>query len=225
MDIEGCDLLSGALKRISEAINSSLRREGEKPTIGVYRPSLLGACLLRQWLIYNRGLPISEEKAGMFKIGELFHGFLGNALRASEIEVLEVEAPIQVLVPFKNGPVWINGKADALIKIDGEKYVVEVKSIRRLPKQPLNHHVDQMHFYLAALNCKNGFIIYLEKSALGHAVHPVKFQVEIFNGLIGRAQRLHEALVKNERPKPDAQHWECKFCEFKEECMGYGGKT
>jgi CRISPR-associated protein Cas4 len=207
------------IKRIDEAISNCLRREAEKPTVGVYRPSLLSACLLRQWLIYKRGLAISEEKAGIFKIGELFHGFLANVLKKGQIEVLAVEAPIQILLPIQPNPLWINGKADALIKVGDEKYVLEVKSIRRLPKHPLKHHVEQLHVYLAALNCQNGFIVYLEKSALRHKVFPVKFEQETFSGLLERAQRLHKTLIAGDKPKPDAEPWECRFCEFKDECQ------
>jgi hypothetical protein len=97
---------------------------------------------------------------------------------------------------------------------------IEVKSIRRLPKHPLKHHVEQLHFYLAALNCQNGFIIYLEKSALKHRVFPVKFELKPFlTGCLERAQKLHNALITDGRPKPDAQPWECRFCEFKNECV------
>jgi len=208
------------LKCIDEAINNSLKSETEKLTTGFYRPSLLSTCILRQWLIYKRGLAVSEEKAGIFKIGELFHSFLTNVLKRGQIEVLAVEAPIQILLPIQPNPLWINGKADALIKVGDEKYVLEVKSIRRLPKHPLKHHVEQLHFYLAALNCQNGFIIYLEKSALKHRVFPVKFEQTVFNGLLERAQKLHNALITDGRPKPDAQPWECRFCEFKNECKG-----
>ncbi len=212
-----------ALRRISEAISSSLRREVEKPTVGVYRPSLISSCMLRQWLIYKRGLAISEEKAGIFKIGELFHNFLENALKTSQIEVLAVEVPIQILLPLRPAPLWINGKADALIKVEGIKYVAEFKSIRHLPEQPLTHHVEQLQFYLAALNCQNGFLIYLEKSALRHSIFPVKFKEAAFNALLDRVQRLHKALITDEAPKPDAQPWECRFCEFKDECSGNKG--
>ena len=207
-----------AIKRIDEAISNCLRRECEKPTVGIYRPSLLSACLLHQWLIYKRGLAISEEKAGIFKIGELFHSFLAEALKTSHIEVLAVEVPLQILLPLQPAPLWINGRADALIKVENEKYVAEFKSIRRLPEQPLRHHVEQLNLYLAALNCQNGFVIYLEKSALKHKVFPVKFEQTVFDGLLERAQRLHKALITNEKPEPDAEPWECKFCEFKGEC-------
>lgn len=208
------------LKCIDEAINNSLKSEVEKPSIGVYRPSLLSACMLRQWYIYTRGLAISEEKAGIFKIGELFHSFLENALKTSRIEVLAVEAPIQILVPLQPTPLWINGKADVLVEVGNEKYVVEFKSIRCLPRQALRHHVEQLNLYLAALNCQNGFIIYLEKSALKHRVFPVKFEQTVFNGLLERAQRFHKALMAGEKPKPDAEPWECRLCEFKNECKG-----
>jgi len=226
VNVEGSGFSEEASKRISEvisevisgAISSCLKRECEKPTFGVYRPSLLSACLLRQWLIYKRGLTISEEKAGIFKIGELFHGFLANALKTGQIEVVAVEVPIQILLPLQPAPLWISGKADALLRVENEKYVAEFKSIRRLPKHPLKHHAEQLNIYLASLNCKNGFIIYLEKSALKHRVFPVKFEQQIFNMLLERAQRLHKALIKDEKPNPDAQPWECRFCEFKGEC-------
>jgi CRISPR-associated protein Cas4 len=220
MEVEGFKPVDEALKCISEALSNCLRRETEKPTVGVYRPSLISSCILRQWLIYRNGLAISEEKAGIFKIGELFHNFLENALKTSKIEVLAVEVPIQILLPLQPNPLWINGKADALIKVGEEKYVLEVKSIRRLPRHPLKHHVEQLHFYLAALNCQNGFITYLEKSALKHSIFPVKFENATFNSLLERAQRLHKALMANEKPKPDAEPWECRFCEFKNECKG-----
>jgi len=225
MTVEGCKPVEEALKYISEAINSCLRRECEKLTVGVYRPSLISACMLRQWLIYKKGLAISEEKAGIFKIGELFHGFLAGALKTSQIEVLAVEAPIRILLPLQPNPLWISGKADAYIRVRDEKYVLEVKSIRRLPKQALKHHVEQLQLYLAALNCQNGFIIYLEKSALQHSVFPVRFELSVFNGLLERVQRLHEALMRNEKPEPDAEPWECRFCEFKDECRGEAGRA
>jgi CRISPR/Cas system-associated exonuclease Cas4 (RecB family) len=218
LNVEDGSTVWEALKRISEAVRGSLKLEDEKPTVGVYRPSLISTCMLRQWLVYKRGLTISEEKAGIFKIGELFHGFLENALRTSQIEVLAVEAPIQVLLPLHPSMLRINGKADAQVKIGGERYVIEVKSIRRLPESPLKHHVEQLHFYLAALNCKIGFIIYLEKSALKHRVFPVKFEATVFNRLLERVQKLHTALIANEKPRPDGQPWECGLCEFKSEC-------
>ena len=64
VNVEADGLVEETSKIISEAISSCLRREVEKPTVGIYRPSLLSACILRQWLIYKRGLTISEEKAG-----------------------------------------------------------------------------------------------------------------------------------------------------------------
>ncbi|MEM3153256.1 MAG: PD-(D/E)XK nuclease family protein [Candidatus Bathyarchaeia archaeon] len=208
------------LKVIEEAISRALSRDVEKPKVGFYRPSLISACLRRQWLIYKRGLAIGEEKAGIFKIGELFHGFLGSALKIPEIEGLELEVPIQIMLPFEEGFVWINGRADVKMQVGDEKYVVEVKSVKRLPSSPLKHHVEQLQFYLAALNCRKGFILYIEKSAMHHRAFPVNFELEMFRGLIQRVRRLHEALTSDSKPEADAENWECRFCEFKRECDG-----
>lgn len=211
---------SKALKLIEEAINRAFNRDVEKPRIGIYRPSLISACLLRQWLIYRKGIMIGEEKAGIFKVGELFHGFLGNVLKTSEVEGLELEVPIQIMLPLEEGFVWVHGKADAKIRLEGEMYVVEVKSISRLPNNPLRHHVEQLQFYLAALNCKAGFVIYLDKSAMRRKIFTVSFEPEIFRRLLERVKRLHKALTSDFKPEPDAEEWECRFCEFKNECDG-----
>ncbi|MGC8999347.1 MAG: hypothetical protein ACP5JW_08220, partial [Candidatus Bathyarchaeia archaeon] len=68
-------------------------------------------------------------------------------------------------------------------------------------------------------------LIYLEKSALKHSIFPVKFEEAVFYALLDRVQKLHEALITDEKPKPDAQHWECRFCEFKGECDGNTGDS
>jgi CRISPR/Cas system-associated exonuclease Cas4 (RecB family) len=225
---------------LASAIKAALRYEAdaEKPTMGIYRPSLLPLCLRRQWLIYKRGLPVSEEKAGIFRIGELFHGFLSQAFRSSGLNVRAEEAPFVIVLleeepkpELEPGPGLelglgprISGRADLILGIDGEAYIIEAKSIRRLPKEPLRHHVAQLQLYLAGLGLKRGFLVYLDKEALRHAIFPIEYNASLLKGILERARRLHEALLSDRSPEPDGEPWECRYCEFRGECEGKTGR-
>lgn len=212
------------LELLSQIISDSLKYEVEKPKIGVYRPSLLPRCLLRQFNIYRYGVLISEEKAGIFKIGELFHSFLNSSLFSTEkVKVKAIEAPFIILVPFKREFIRIIGKADSIININQEDYIVEVKSIWKLPEKALKHHISQVMPYMAGYGLKKGFIIYLDKRALRHRIFAVEFDKKELERLIERAHRLHEALLKKNPPEPDAKTWEGRYCEFRRKCKRQHG--
>jgi len=210
--------MSGAELVLSEAIHAALRADEDRPRIGWYRPSLLSSCLRRQFLIYKRGILISEEKAGLFEIGRMFHEFLDRTLRAGGLVVKAVEAPFIIVHFCGDEPIRVNGRADLILSVDGEEYVVEVKSVRKLPSAPFKHHVQQLNLYLGAYGIKRGSLIYLEKQVLAHKIFPVEFSLEAFKLLLNRAARLHQALISNSPPKPDNEEWECRYCEFKNEC-------
>ena len=218
--------MGGAEFVLSEAIRAALRAEEDCPRIGWYRPSLLPSCLRRQFLIYKRGVIVPEEKMGLFKIGEMFHEFLDRTLKAGGLEVKEVEAPFVIVCFCSSELIRVNGRADLILSVDGEEYVVEVKSVRKLPKEPFKHHVQQLNLYLGAYGIKRGFLIYLEKQALAHRIFPVEFSLETFKLLIDRARALHRHLTTDDMPKPNAEAWECRFCEFRTECnRGLGEST
>jgi CRISPR/Cas system-associated exonuclease Cas4 (RecB family) len=203
---------------LSEAIHAALRADEDRPRMGFYRPSLLPSCLRRQFLIYKRGVIVPEEKMGLFKIGEMFHEFLDRTLRAGGLTVRAVEAPFVIVHFCGDEPIRVEGRADLILSVDGEEYVVEVKSVRKLPKEPFKHHVQQLNIYLGAYGIKRGFLIYLEKQALAHRIFPVEFSLEAFKLLLDRAAGLHQALISDSPPKPDNEEWECRYCEFRGEC-------
>ena len=206
-----------ALNIIEVAVREALKRDFEKPTIGVYYPSLLPSCLLRQYWIYTEGHAVSAEKSGVFKIGELFHGFLTDALKSSGAVLEGLEKPIVLAV--KHGDSWIrlSGRVDALLNVNGERLILEVKSISSLPGEPLEHHVMQVQPYLLALNVEKALIIYLEKHNLSWRIFQVGFDSKLMEILLERAKTLHESLSSRNPPKP-GHSWECKYCEFGGKC-------
>lgn len=208
-------------KVVEECLRRALTRNVEKPVIGVYYPSLLPSCLLRQYLIYSEGYTVGLEKSGVFKIGELFHGFLMNALKSSDAHV-EVEK--NVVLAVKRGDHWIkiSGRVDAVLSIGDERLVLEIKSIASLPENPLEHHVVQIQPYLLALNASKGLIVYLEKKKLSWRIFETPFESKLFDRLVERAGILHEHLMLKRPPKPE-RSWECRYCEFEEKCRSVRG--
>ncbi len=195
----------------------ALTRDLEKPTIGVYYPSLLPSRLLRQYRIYREGIAVSLEKSGVFKIGELLHDFLSGALKSDGTLTCEFEKPIVLAV--KHGESWIriSGRVDAVLSVNGENVVLEVKSISKLPGKSLEHHVMQIQPYLLALNNQRGLIVYLEKHRLSWRIFEVPFDGKLMDSILKRAKTLHESLTSKNPPKPE-RSWECKYCEFGSKC-------
>jgi CRISPR/Cas system-associated exonuclease Cas4 (RecB family) len=202
---------------IEEALKKTLTRAVEKPKPGWYYPSLLPSCLLRQYWIYKEGHTVSLEKSGIFKIGELFHGFLTGALKSEGVLKVESEKPITLAV--KRGDVWvrISGRVDALVENGEVKMIVEVKSISKLPERPLEHHVMQVQPYMLALGVEKTILVYLEKIDLSWRIFEVSFNSNVFEKMVKRAVMLDEALTEDRALKPEPS-WECRYCEFKERC-------
>jgi len=202
---------------LEEALKKALKREVEKPTVGTYYPSLLPSCLLRQYWIYLEGYAISLEKSGVFKIGELFHGFMTNALKSCDLVVEDVEKPVVLAVRHDDSWIRISGRVDAVLNVNGERLILEVKSIAKLPDEPLKHHLMQVQPYLLALNVRRGLIVYFEKRNLSWRIFEVPFDPKLMDALVERAKTLHEHLLSKTPPKP-SRSWECKYCELREKC-------
>jgi CRISPR-associated exonuclease Cas4 len=202
---------------IDECLRKALMREVEKPRQGWYYPSLLPSCLLRQFWIYREGHVVSLEKSGIFKIGELFHDFLTEALKMSEDLKVETEKPIMLAIKYNDRWIRLSGRIDAVLDLNGEKFIVEVKSIGRRPNEPLDHHVMQIQPYMLALGTEKAVVVYLDKTDLTWCVFEVYFNPDLLEKMIERTITLDKALMENKAPTAEPS-WECKYCEFWERC-------
>jgi len=202
---------------IEEVLKRALTRTVEKPKPGWYYPSLLPSCLLRQYWIYKEGHTVSLEKSGVFKIGELFHEFLTDALKSDGLLMVESEKPVILAVKYGGKWVRLSGRVDILLERDGVKAIVEVKSISKLPEKPLEHHVMQIQPYMLALNVEKAILVYLEKISLSWRIFEASFDSSVFEKMVERAVMLDKALAEDRAPKSEPS-WECRYCEFKERC-------
>jgi CRISPR-associated protein Cas4 len=202
---------------VEECLKRALTREIEKPKQGWYYPSLLSSCLLRQYWIYREGHTVSLEKSGIFKIGELFHVFLTNALKLRENLNVETEKPVMLIIKHGNRWIRLSGRIDVVLEVNGEKFIVEVKSISKLPDEPLDHHVMQIQPYMLALGVQKAIVLYLDKTNLNWKIFEVYYNPDLLEKIIERAVTLDKALMDGKAPTAESS-WECKYCEFKERC-------
>lgn len=209
-----------AAQFLEQILLSALTREREQLEQGVYRPSLLPSCLRRQYYIYTLGEDVEPEKAGIFEIGHIFHIYISQVLGGVVAEGFTVEAveePFTLIVDSHR--IRVRGRVDMIVAVDGQRYICEIKSIYMLPEAPLPHHVQQLQFYMGALGIQQGLLIYLDKRNFQPRVFQVAFDPEVFDGLLGRVRRLHQALSEGLVPDAEPSEWECRFCGFREKCQ------
>ncbi len=220
---------------ISEEIKNFVIDQAEEKhsddRIGV---SELGLCIRKAW--YKRRQPrrLDFEKALPIFIGKLFHEYIERGYSRTE-----------VFVQHKVGDVRIIGKIDA---IEGNTVIDfkskrDVFWIER--KGPLRSDVSQVKFYAFASNIKKAKLIYyrvnpeimpadnverFEWIMRRKIVSEVRNQNAITFDIDARdvsdvvrsyerlALILSEALKENKPPEPNAQRWECKYCEYRDIC-------
>ena len=131
---------------------------------------------------------------------------------ASEVKIPETEL--------------FRGRADGILKLDGENYVIELKSISSYgfekTTEPKPEHMKQIQIYMHYFNIPKGIILMENKGN-----QEIKeFIVEKDSSLI---QKIHTDFAKLKEmvsqgqipPIPDISQWEyniCDYCNYKEHC-------
>jgi len=119
----------------------------------------------------------------------------------------------------------ISGRADAIIRIDNELYLVDFKSInssilQRMEK-PKEEHVLQLQLYLHFFNLKKGILLYEGKDTSELKEFPVNYDKKLVKKVLNDFKRLKINVQKNLLPQqlPDyPENWQCQYCQFKEIC-------
>jgi CRISPR/Cas system-associated exonuclease Cas4 (RecB family) len=210
----------------NKLIDEYLYRKSRPKGVGRYYPSEAGNCLRKVWYSYKYPKDIDPEKRKIFEMGNILHDFVVEVLKSEKtpsVRLLESEVPFTLKVD----DFLISGRVDTVIvvKLDGKKYVVEVKSTRFLFDEPQKHNIMQLQFYMHALKIHNGMLLYIEKNSLQSKVFEIKFDQEIVNKVLERFRKLHKCLVENVLPLPEARinkdemDWMCKLCEYRDRCF------
>jgi CRISPR/Cas system-associated exonuclease Cas4 (RecB family) len=123
----------------------------------------------------------------------------------------------------------VGGRADAIIRINNELFLVDFKSINSMilknMEKPKDDHILQVQLYLHFFNLKNGILLYEGKDNSQIKEFPVKYEKKIAKKILEDFARLKINVGKNLIPKqmPDyPDNWQCQYCQFKELCSMTG---
>ena len=125
----------------------------------------------------------------------------------------------------------ISGRADAIVTLDNELYVVDFKSMNsmifRKLEAPKEDNINQIQLYLHFFKIPKGILLYVNKdtSELKEFFidyDPVKAK-SLLKGLSDLKKKIEKNMVP-ERLFDYPSNWQCRYCSFKEICKMAGKK-
>jgi CRISPR/Cas system-associated exonuclease Cas4 (RecB family) len=191
------------LDRYLEEVRLKEDGEHKDPEVNEFYASSALYCPRKIQWEKKHGLKPDSKLLRKFLIGNLIHDYLQKNIftaekgfKSEERKELEVDG------------IKIRGRID----IESDDEVIEIKSIARLPKDKLAHHVAQVGIYMA-ITGKKGKILYLEKTN-GDIC---EFEVDKEEGDIAYREAIklfkqcYEADVKGVEA-PAKKDWVCRYC-------------
>ncbi len=160
----------------------------------------------------------------IFEHGEHMHRNIFNILYRLKIGVTtEIPIPSQEI---------ISGRADAILCINNENYVLDIKSMNSMIfknlQQPKEENVFQLQLYLHYFNIKKGILLYIDKDQQEIKEFFVDYDGELVKSLLEKFNTLKGQVETNTVPSRLAdypRHWQCSYCQFKDICKMANGGT
>ncbi len=166
--------------------------------------------------------PIDARLLRVFEHGEHIHRNIFNILYRLKIGcTTEIPIPPQEIV---------SGRADAILCINNENYVLDIKSMNsmifRNLQQPKEENIYQIQLYLHYFAIKKGILLYIDKDRqeikeffVDYDEALVKKLLDDFYVLKGRI----ETDILPERLASYPSNWQCQYCQFKDICKMANG--
>ena len=168
--------------------------------------------------------PMEARMLRVFEHGEYLHRNIFNILYR-----LKIGITTEVNIPNKE---IISGRADAIICVNNENYVLDIKSMNsmvfRKLTEPKVENVYQLQLYLYYFNIKKGILLYIDKDQQEIKEFVVDYDKNIAQSLIANFTNLKSKIESDIIPLRLASYpvdWQCRYCQFKEICeMGEDGE-
>lgn len=167
---------------------------------------------------------MEPERLRIFDHGDYIQQLILRPLfTLGKVRATEVPIPPQQI---------ISGRADAIISIDGQPYVLDVKSISgrmNLEKmqEPMPEHYWQVQLYLHFFKIPKGILLYLNKDTQEIKEFIFDYKKEVAEKLLdwfGKLKSKFEANVIPSRIEGYPTDWQCQYCQFREICDLAGGE-
>lgn len=153
----------------------------------------------------------------IYEHGEYLHRNIFNILYRLKIGVTtEVPIPAQEI---------ISGRADAIISLNNENYVLDIKSINSMIfknlTSPKSENLYQIQLYLHYFKIPKGIIFYIDKDKQDIKEFIVDYDNQLCERLISEFQGLKSKIESDTVPCVLADYpnnWQCNYCQFREIC-------
>jgi CRISPR/Cas system-associated exonuclease Cas4 (RecB family) len=153
----------------------------------------------------------------IFEHGENIHRSIFNILYRLRIGcVTEIPIPSQEI---------ISGRADAILCMNNENYVLDIKSINSMifkrMQGPKEENVYQIQLYMHYFNIKKGILLYVDKDQQELKEFFLDYDEALCKSLLDKFYSLKEQVEKNIVPARLADYprnWQCSYCQFKDVC-------
>ncbi|MDP3990689.1 MAG: PD-(D/E)XK nuclease family protein [Candidatus Nealsonbacteria bacterium] len=138
-------------------------------------------------------------------------------VRASEVQI-----PPQEL---------ISGRADAIVTLNNELYVVDFKSMHSMIfnklVEPKPENINQIQLYLHYFKIPKGILLYVSKDTSDLKEFLVQYNPGLVKGLLKELVELNKKIEANIVPQTlddFPRNWQCAYCQFKDICSLAGKK-
>lgn len=135
---------------------------------------------------------------------------------------LKIGVATEVTIPAQE---IISGRADAILTINSENYVLDIKSINssifKTLTTPKEENYYQIQLYLYFFQIKKGIILYIDKDQQEIKEFIIEYNPEICQRLLDNFKILQEKISSNIVPSVldnYPSNWQCNYCQFREIC-------
>jgi CRISPR/Cas system-associated exonuclease Cas4 (RecB family) len=125
----------------------------------------------------------------------------------------------------------ISGRADAIITIDNDLYVVDFKSMNgykfKSLEAPLEDNVNQIQLYMHYFGIPRGILLYVDKNTLALKEFLVNYDPVLAEFLLSGLKKLKKKIDNDRVPSrlPDYPgNVQCKYCVFGDICKISGAE-
>jgi CRISPR/Cas system-associated exonuclease Cas4 (RecB family) len=168
--------------------------------------------------------PMEARILRIFEHGENIHRSIFNILYRLKLGVVtEVPIPTSEIV---------SGRADAILCVGNENYVLDIKSINsmifRKMTQPKEENVYQIQLYMHFFNIKKAILLYIDKDQQEMKEFFVDYDEVLCKSLLDKFDLLKKQVEQGVVPERLADYpsnWQCSYCQFKDICKMANGSS
>jgi len=153
----------------------------------------------------------------IYERGEELHRNIFNILYR-----LKIGVTTEIPIPPNE---FISGRADAVLCLNGENYVLDIKSINssifRNLTSPKPEHVYQVQLYMHFFEIKKALLLYIDKDRQELKEFVLDYEKDLVQNLLNNFKELKKRIDSDIVPGvlvDYPKNWQCSYCSYRQIC-------